>query len=84
MALGKTVIASAIGGIPEIVEHGKTGLLFPTGDSKTLSRILQELTREARTEIGGAARKRINTHSSDEFYGRLMRLYNRVHRKTRT
>jgi glycosyltransferase involved in cell wall biosynthesis len=32
----KPVIASSIGAIPEIIEHGKDGLLFPPGDVKTL------------------------------------------------
>jgi glycosyltransferase involved in cell wall biosynthesis len=34
----KPVIASAVGGIPEVVEEGKTGLLFPPGDSSVLAR----------------------------------------------
>jgi glycosyltransferase involved in cell wall biosynthesis len=37
-ALKKVVIASTAGGIPELVEHGVTGFLFPVGDSLALSR----------------------------------------------
>ncbi len=36
MASGKPVIASNVGGIPEIVEHRKTGLLVNSGDIETL------------------------------------------------
>ena len=40
MAHGKPVIASAIGGIPELVEHDDTGLLFRPGDVQALSDLL--------------------------------------------
>ena len=36
-ALKKLVIASEAGGIPEIVKHGETGLLFPVSDSSALA-----------------------------------------------
>src|SRR4030042_4208197 len=36
-ALKKTVIASNVGGIPEVVTHGETGFLFPARDSLALS-----------------------------------------------
>ena len=32
MAAGATVVASAVGGVPEVIEHGRTGLLFEPGD----------------------------------------------------
>lgn len=37
------VVASAVGGLPEMIEHGRTGLLFPTGDHAALSQLLQEI-----------------------------------------
>ena len=35
MAAGVPVVASRVGGLPEIVEHGRTGLLVDDGDFKT-------------------------------------------------
>lgn len=36
------VIGSYIGGIPELVQHGRTGYLFPPGDTEALGRLLLE------------------------------------------
>lgn len=46
MAQGKPLIASAIGGIPEIVREGETGLLFPPGDVKALAERMTRFRRD--------------------------------------
>ncbi len=43
MAVGKPVVASNIGGIPEIVDHGRSGLLFPSDDSVALKDAIERL-----------------------------------------
>ena len=43
MAAGKTVIASAVGGIPEMIDHEKNGYLFNLADPNQLENILTEL-----------------------------------------
>ena len=43
MAMGMVVIASKVGGIPELIEDGKTGFLFRKGDYKTLGQIIARL-----------------------------------------
>ena len=37
MALARPVVATEVGGNPEIVVHGETGLLVPPGDYKALA-----------------------------------------------
>ncbi|MCX5725374.1 MAG: glycosyltransferase family 4 protein [Nitrospirae bacterium] len=37
MAMGKAVVATTTGGLPEVVEQGETGLLVPPGDAESLS-----------------------------------------------
>lgn len=58
MSLGRPVIASAIAGIPEIVQHGRTGFLIKPGDVKELARAIGLLVRDERLaqELGHHAR----------------------------
>jgi len=58
LACGLPVVASRIGGIPEIVEHGRTGFLFESGRSDQLAAALRNLLDEPelREEMGRAAR----------------------------
>jgi glycosyltransferase involved in cell wall biosynthesis len=45
-AAGCPLVAAATGGIPEIVQHGLTGLLFPAGDVERLSKELARVLRD--------------------------------------
>jgi colanic acid/amylovoran biosynthesis glycosyltransferase len=59
MAEGAAVVATRHAGIPEAVEHGRTGLLVPPGDAPALADALERLwaTPELRAEFGAAARR---------------------------
>jgi colanic acid/amylovoran biosynthesis glycosyltransferase len=59
-ACGVPVVATAVGGIPELVQHGVTGLLCGRGDAKAISNALERLLTENRTRrgMGAAARLR--------------------------
>jgi len=58
-ACGIPVIASNIGGLPEVVHHGETGYLFPPGDVNQLSEYMEKLIREQelRSRMGMAGRE---------------------------
>jgi glycosyltransferase involved in cell wall biosynthesis len=43
MALSRPVVASAVGGIPEMIEDGRSGLLVPPHDAETLARAVTRL-----------------------------------------
>jgi glycosyltransferase involved in cell wall biosynthesis len=43
MAAGKMIIASDVGEIPNIIENGRNGLLFPSGSLNGLSKVLREV-----------------------------------------
>ena len=66
MASAKPVVATEVGGNPEIVVHGETGLLVPPADSKALaSAILSILEdKEAALRLGTAGRKRVEERFS--------------------
>ena len=68
MSSGIPVIASRIGGIPELVEDGKTGFLFETGNPADLAAKMDRLIAEPslRETLGrnGQARMRANTYSN--------------------
>ena len=53
-------VATNVGGIPEVLEDGKTGLLAPAGDAQALARAVESLTRDpaCRSAMGQAAQAR--------------------------
>jgi alpha-maltose-1-phosphate synthase len=66
MACGTAVVASDVGGIPEVVEHGHTGLLVPPGDPEALADALNTLVRDPAkaAAMGKAGRERAVTEFS--------------------
>jgi glycosyltransferase involved in cell wall biosynthesis len=61
MARGVPVVASAVGGIPEVVTDGVDGRLVPPGDSTALADAIIELLRdsELRRRLGEAGRRTV-------------------------
>jgi len=61
MAAGRPVVASAVGGLRDLVVDGETGLLVPPGDVTALRAALERLLGDPglRRRLGGAARGRV-------------------------
>jgi glycosyltransferase involved in cell wall biosynthesis len=59
MAAGAPVVATTVGGIPETIEDGRTGLLVPPGDVDSLTTALRNLLADppAAAAMGAAARE---------------------------
>lgn len=75
-ALGKPVIASDIGGTGESIDHGRTGLLFPSGDIAALCAVMAELWQDkARCEAMGRAGREKVEHICGSHYEALLALY---------
>ena len=62
----KPVIATTIGGLPDAVEHGKTGLLVPPRDADSLADAIIQLLRDEdlRKEMGDAGKQRLDVDCS--------------------
>jgi glycosyltransferase involved in cell wall biosynthesis len=82
MAAGRPVVATAVGGVPELVVHGKTGLLVPAGDAVALAEAMRKIGHDEalRKEMGRASAERaascfderVMTRSYEELYERLL------------
>lgn len=61
MTLGKPAVAASVGGVPEIVVDGATGVLFPAGDAEAAAASVLRLLDDPalRARMGVAARHRI-------------------------
>lgn len=59
MAAGAPIVATRVGGTPEAITHGHTGLLVPAGDPKALSKAIARLLMEPAlaAALGRAARR---------------------------
>ncbi|MGA2261678.1 MAG: glycosyltransferase family 4 protein, partial [Acidobacteriota bacterium] len=68
MARAKPVIATRVGGIPEMIEHGVHGILVPPGDELALASAIRDLLgdRQVATRLGQAARQRVAEHFSPD------------------
>jgi len=81
MAFGKPVVASRVGGVPEVIEDGQSGLLFPTEDvgalAAAMGRILLDQPLSDRLRFAGQARVREH-FSATAFADTVLALYKEV------
>ncbi len=80
MAAGLPVVASDVGGLPELVTPGVTGELFPPGDHEVLARHLIRLltSSDLRERMGAAAREAARAHSMEQSVSRYVALYDEM------
>ncbi len=81
MAHAKPVVASRIGGVPELVRDGATGFLFQPKNGEELSGRIKTLLndRSLRSRLGLQARRTVeNEYSIDRHAGELLSLYSRL------
>jgi starch synthase len=82
MACGTAVVASAVGGIPEVVDDGVTGLLVPAGDEDALAGALAGLIADPdrAQRFGAAGRERaVRDFSWQTVATRTLALYQELH-----
>ena len=61
LAAARAVVATEVGGVPDVVDDGETGFLVPPGDTEALAARLELLAREParRAEMGRIGRERV-------------------------
>ena len=82
MACGKPIIASRVGGLPELVEEDCTGWLFERGNAGELCAKLEAALANPtlRTQFGREAQRRALGNSLVEHVGRLVKIYEQLRR----
>jgi len=83
MAWAKPVVATRVGGVPEIVAHGVEGFLVEPGDPRGLADALMKLCDDEslRGQMGRAARERVrDAYSADVMGEAILEVYDDVRR----
>ncbi len=66
MAVGRPVVASRVGGLQEVVEDGRSGLLAPPGEPQAIAQAVNRLLSDQalRQRLAEAGRERVATQFS--------------------
>jgi len=84
MAAAVPVVATAVGGVPELVEHQGTGLLVPPGNDAALAAALVELLDDPARAASFGERGRIVAHerlSRERMTAQVLALYDEIDRR---
>jgi glycosyltransferase involved in cell wall biosynthesis len=82
LAVGTPVIATATGGVAEVVHDGENGLLVPVGDAKALAAAIgRYLSDDAlRARLRDAARASVTAYEPERIFAQLTETLERVAR----
>lgn len=80
MACGRSIIASNVGGILEVIEDGENGLLFESGNVEDLADKIIMLLKdeELREEMGKAAKEKAKSYDWKKIAERTVEIYKEV------
>ena len=73
---GKPVVATTVGGLPEMVDHGRTGFLVPPRDVDALANAVVRLMQNEgmRRKFGENGMRKVNVECAPEVVGRQTRV----------
>jgi glycosyltransferase involved in cell wall biosynthesis len=80
LAVGTPVIATEVGGVPELVRDGENGLLVPAGDAGALAEAIRRVVAEPglRERLAEAAPRSVEHLRTDRLYARLEEILRRA------
>jgi glycosyltransferase involved in cell wall biosynthesis len=77
MAAGLPIVATAVGGVPEVLTDEKTGLLTAAGSTEELASRMLALVNDSQLQsrLGEAGRRELSKHSPETYAARLLDVY---------
>ncbi len=81
LCLRKIVIASNIGGIPDLIIDGQNGFLFEAGNAKVLAEKIKMLNEIDVKKIKTEAARSVERFSAENYYTQVMTLYEKIREK---
>ena len=80
MACGKPIVASNVGGIPFMVENGKTGLLFESENAEDLAEKIVTLLKDdkLRQKMGEAGKEKVKEFTWDKIAEQTVEVYREI------
>ena len=84
MVVGKPMIATKVGGMPELIDDEMTGLLVPPGDAAALAKAIGLLIgdQELRRQMSAAAQKKVQSFKASTVVPRIEQIYSDIgHRR---
>lgn len=78
LAAGKMFIGSNLGGMAEVIIHGRNGFLFPAGSAKALTRCIDTVRTSDTRSIIEEAQKTAQTFKSNIYYQKLRAIYKSI------
>lgn len=73
-SLGTPVLGARIGGIPELIEEGVSGMTFTSGDVEDMKDNIQKMFHH-RFDYGNIANNAVRRYSSEAYYKKLVEYY---------
>ena len=73
--LGTPVLGARIGGIPELIDEGKNGMTFESGNADDLTEKIKRMF-DAKFEYKGIAVAAMRRFNAETYYSELMAIYN--------
>jgi glycosyltransferase involved in cell wall biosynthesis len=73
LAVGSPVIATAVGGVPEVVRDGENGLLVPAGDPEALASAIERFFADdaLRRRLSDAASSSVEAYTEESVFSRI-------------
>jgi glycosyltransferase involved in cell wall biosynthesis len=80
MAAGLPIVASRVGGIPDLVKDGQNGILVPPADASSLAKAISDLLadKEKRNRMAEAGKKMCHPYSAEAMIQQINALYGKL------